>query len=91
MNAFRLFAIFPIRADISLDFHGKKKKQTPIGRKLLNDKINKPRLSLNFDSKFVRVWKVESEEKVCLDDDVVPLSIFYEGSPKNSRELVSFL
>lgn len=90
MNAFRLFAIFPIRADISSDFHAR--RETLIGRKLLNDKINKPRLSLNFDSKFVRVWKVESEEKkVCLDDDVVPPSIFYEGSPKNSRELVSLV
>lgn len=32
---------------------------------------------------------MESGEKVCLDDDVVPSSIFYEGSPKNSTELVS--
>lgn len=83
------FCYFPDTRRYLLGFS--RQDETLIGRKLLNDKINKPRLSLNFDSKFVRVWKVESGEKVCLDDDVVPPSIFYEGSPKNSRELVSFV
>lgn len=55
------FCYFPDARRYLLGFS--RQDETLIGRKLLNDKINKPRLSLNFDSKFVRVWKVESGEK----------------------------